>query len=138
MTHTQPTWLSHGAHERLKAELADLVRQQTGSSNEDGQRIRKPRAILRDSSVGAEPPDDGVAEPGMLVTIRYADDPDTETFLLADREEGVHLDIEVCSPSSPLGAALTGVREGEHCEYALPNGETMTVTVISAVRFVTR
>lgn len=138
MTHTRPTWLSHSAYERLKAELADLVRRQAGSSNEDGQRIRKLRAILRDSSVGTEPPDDGVAEPGMVVTLRYADDPDTETFLLADREEEVHPDIEICSPSSPLGAALTGVREGEHCEYALPNGEMMKVTVISAVPHVAR
>jgi hypothetical protein len=46
-----------------------------------------------------EPPDDGIAEPGMVLTVSYADG-DEETFLLAEREQDAYPDVEVCSPES--------------------------------------
>jgi transcription elongation factor GreA len=151
MTQTQPAWLSRDAYARLKAELADLVRQREGALTEGrvpgagedrpteppglDQRIRKLREMLRNPVVGAEPPDDGVAEPGTVLTIRYADDPDTETFLLAEREEQAFPDIEICSPDSPLGSAVVGVKEGQRCRYALPSGQLMTATLVRAVPY---
>ena len=59
-------------------------------------------------------------------------DDETETFLLATREEGAHGEMEVYSPSSPLGKALNGAKDGETVEYELPNGKLQKVTLITA------
>ena len=55
-------------------------------------RIRQLTSLLRDAKVG-EPPvaEAGVAGPGMVVTVRYADG-DEETFLIGSREEAAHAD----------------------------------------------
>ncbi len=108
-------WLARSAYERLKAELMDLLRQRaeglnghaadqwvgdSGDQNTEQQlltvrrqrekRIRKLQEVLQNPRVGQDPPDDGVAEPGMVVTIRYEDDRETETFLLAHNEDGAY------------------------------------------------
>jgi transcription elongation factor GreA len=57
--------------------------------------------------------DDGVVGPGKLVTIRYEDDDDPETFLLAQRAMKDGADVEVLSPASPVGQALLGHSSGE-------------------------
>ena len=71
-----------------------------------------------------EPPDDGVAKPGMVLTVRYEDEHDVEVFLMADREEAASYrdlrDLKVCSPQSPVGRALTGAVQGEQREYLAP------------------
>ena len=41
-------------------------------------RIRQLQELLLTAAVGAQPPDDGIAEPGMVLTVRYADQDDTE------------------------------------------------------------
>jgi transcription elongation GreA/GreB family factor len=84
--------------------------------------------------VGEDPPDDGIAEPGMVVTIRYDDTGDTETFLLGVRcaEYG---DMEVYSNQSPLGAAIMGARPGERRTFTLPSGANLTVTLLKAVPY---
>jgi transcription elongation factor GreA len=89
---------------------------------------------LINAVVGEDPPDDGIAEPGMVVTIRYDDTGDTETFLLGVRgaEYG---DMEVYSIHSPLGAAVAGARAGQRRAYTLPSGVTLTVTLLSAVPY---
>lgn len=159
MTETPSAWLTQDAYERLKRELAGLVRLRSGPAGVGGasdsdardrdsseersfsvlpnrtQRIRKLQEMLRSPVVGQQPPDDGVAEPGMVVTIRYAGDPDTETLLLAEREQDPCFDVETCSLDSPLGRALADSREGEQRQYHLPNGQTMTVTLIRAVPY---
>ena len=70
----------------------------------------------------------------MVVSIRYDDTRDTETFLLGVRgaEYG---DMEVYSVQSPLGAAIAGARVGQRCAYTLPSGVTLTVTLLSAVPY---
>lgn len=84
--------------------------------------------------VGEDPPDDGIAEPGMVLTIRYDETGDTETFLLGVRgaEYG---DMDVYSNQSPLGAAIEGARPGERRTYTLPSGAALTVTLLEAVPY---
>jgi transcription elongation factor GreA len=86
---------------------------------------------LVNAVVGEDPPDDGIAEPGMVLTIRYDD---TETFLMSLR--GVEYDdIAVYSNQSPLGAAIAGARPGERRTYTLPNGAVLTVTLLDAAPY---
>ena len=150
---TSGTWLTQDAYDRLKAELAGLVNPRAAGSDEQEwseadrdaaetavererrtARIRQLQDILATASVG-QPPDDGVAEPGMVLTVRFADDTSTETFLMADREEGARGELEVYSVRSPLGAALLGAVPGEQRQYQLPRGGTMSVTLVSAVPY---
>jgi transcription elongation factor GreA len=159
MTKIHKAWLTPDAHERLKDELAALIAQRAGQASsprrgtagkerwhrvEDlslaelrarDRRIRRLQETLQNSIVGNEPPDDGVAEPGMVITIEYADDPGTETILLADPEQGAVGDIEVCSPSSPLGRSLLGAKQGERRHYRLPDGQVMMVSLVRAVPY---
>ena len=44
------------------------------------ERIRQIQDLLANAVVDKTPPDDGVAEPGMVLTARYDDTGDTETF----------------------------------------------------------
>jgi transcription elongation factor GreA len=160
MTETH-VWLARSAYTRLKAELVDLLRQRaeglsghaaeqfvgdSADHNTDQQlltarrerenRIRRLQELLQNPLVGQNPPDDGVAEPGMVLTIRYEDDQETETFLLAHTEEGAYpADLMICSPDSPLGMALPGRKQGEKVRYALPNGLTMEITLLRAVPY---
>ena len=71
----------------------------------------------------------------MVVTVRYDGDEDTETFLIGSREEAGTTDIDVFSPQSPLGHALTGAKEGDTVSYETPSGKTMKVTLVGAKPF---
>ena len=90
--------------------------------------------MLRRAEVGETPPDDGVVEPGMVVTIRFAGDDDTEKFLLANRELEDD-SIDVYSPESPMGKALNGAKKGDTVSYEGPNGRTFEVEVVDAVPY---
>ncbi len=147
MTSTQPLWISTQAHERLSREMATLRRLcASGPADMDTDdnamaiqhawqaRIQQIQDVLNHAVVGHDPPDDGIAEPGMVLTIRYDSTGDTETFLLGVRgaEYG---DLEVYSVESPLGAALLGARPGERRTYRLPMGATLTVTLLEALPY---
>lgn len=152
----QQVWLTQEAYDRLTDELRRLIGQRVadlpegrtpeiniadrGASDERSAdrrerelRIRKLQEMLRDPIVG-QMPDDGIAEPGMVLTVAYPDG-DEETFLLAEREREAYPDVEICSPDSPLGRALVGAREGEQRQYDLPNGQPLTVTLLRAVPY---
>jgi transcription elongation factor GreA len=133
MATTTRVWISPQAHERLHREL-DTLRFlfSAGIADEDDEnaaavrrawetRMQQIHDLLINAVVGEDPPNDGIAEPGMVVTIRRDATGDTETFLL-----GVHgaeyADLPVYSIESPLGAAITGARAGERRTYHLPNG----------------
>lgn len=156
MSEPQVTWLTQEAYDRLKEELDELVAtrpviaakindaREEGDLKENGGyhaareeqgqlelRIRQLQELLRVAKVGEAPAESGVAQPGMVVTVRYDDD-ETETFLLASREEGTHGRLEVYSPNSPLGKAIVGARVGDDRKYELPNGGSMTVTLVKA------
>ncbi|KFU77718.1 elongation factor GreAB [Amycolatopsis lurida NRRL 2430] len=139
MTMSGP-WLTKEAHTRLVRELATLRRPGTADRYGDDEiahnihrqaRIRQIENMLRGAVVGQDPPDDGIAEPGMVLTVRY-DDGDTETFLLGTRDEAGHGALEVYSPESPLGRALNGARPGDTREYGVPSGGAVRVTLLDA------
>ena len=55
---------------------------------------------------------------------------DTETFLIATRQDGVSDGkLEVYSPNSQLGSALLDAKVGETRTYTVPNGNTVKVTL---------
>ena len=147
MTSTQRVWISPQGYERLHRELATL-RQLCSTGAVDGDtdenttavqrawqgRIQQIHDLLINAVVGEDPPDDGVAEPGMVVTIRYDDIGDTETFLLGVRgaEYG---DMKVYSIQSPLGAAIVGACPGQRRTFTLSSGTTLSVTLLKAVPY---
>ncbi|MDL9938363.1 transcription elongation factor GreA [Gordonia sp. ABSL1-1] len=156
MTDTQVTWLTQESHDRLKGELDSLIanrpviaaeineRREEGDLKENGgyhaareeqgqqeARIRQLQELLNNAKVGEAPTQSGVALPGSVVTVYYdGDEKDTETFLIATREEGGKL--ETYSPSSPLGSALIDAKVGDTREYTVPSGATISVTLVSA------
>ena len=155
MTDTQVTWLTEEAHDRLKAELDQLIanrpviaaeindRREEGDLRENGgyhaareeqgqqeARIRQLQELLRTARVGEPPAADGVA-PGTVVTIHFDDDQDdTETFLLGSREIASTTDLTVYSPESALGQAILGARAGQTVTYTAPSGADIKVTVV--------
>ena len=96
-------------------------------------RIRQLEDMLRSARVGETPSEHGVVAPGMVVTIRFAGDDDTETFLLGAREmAGGDSGLQVYSPQSPMGAALVGHAAGAEVDYVAPNGKTLKVEIVDA------
>jgi transcription elongation factor GreA len=160
-TDADVVWLTQEAQHKLQAELENLrgpVREEIvariAAAREEGDlrenggyhaareeqgkaeaRIRQLEDMLRRARVGETPPDDGVVEPGMVVTIRFAGDGDQERFLLGAREMASGSDLQVYSPQSPLGTALVGRKRGEECDYIAPNGKTLKVEILDAVPF---
>lgn len=159
MTDTQVTWLTQESHDRLKVELDQLIanrpviaaeindRREEGDLRENGgyhaareeqgqqeARIRQLQELLSSAKVGEAPTQSGVALPGSVVTVYYdGDKSDTETFLIATRQEGISEDkLEVYSPNSPLGHALLGAKVDEERSYTVPSGKTVKVTLVSA------
>lgn len=153
---TDATWLSQEAHDRLQAELNDLIanrpamaaeinaRREEGDLRENGgyhaareeqgkaeARIRYLQELLRVAQVGEAPTGDRVAV-GTVVTIHFDDDADdTETFLLGSREIASTTDLTVYSPESALGQAILGTRAGQTVTYTAPSGVEIKVTVDS-------
>ncbi|MFJ9032175.1 transcription elongation factor GreA [Streptomyces sp. NPDC102274] len=152
------TWLTQEAYNQLKTELEYLsgparteISMKIAAAREEGDlrenggyhaakeeqgkqelRVRQLTQLLQNAKVGEAPADDGIVEPGMVVTIAFDGDPDdTLDFLLASREYASS-DIETYSPQSPLGSGVHGKRVGENAEYELPNGRTASVKILEA------
>jgi transcription elongation factor GreA len=154
---TAVTWLTQEAHDRLRSELEHLktagrseiaekidaarsegdLRENGGyaaAREEQGKRegrIRQLEELLRTAVVGEAPPDDGIVEPGMVVTATVAGE--RMTFLIGSRE--VAEGIDVYSEKSPLGAALIGRAAGDTTSYVTPTGAEIEVTVHEAKPF---
>ena len=160
MTQTDQTiWLTQDAYDKLQAELEDLKGPQRqeivarisaardeGDLKENGgyhaakdeqgrveARIRQLEDMLRKAEVGETPPDDGVVEPGMVVTFKFEGDDDDEaiTFLLLGAREVEPEGLTVYTPQSPLGEAINGRKRGETVTYEA-NGKPQTVTILDA------
>ena len=149
------TWLTQEAYDRLKAELDQLaglgrteIAKKIEAAREEGDlkenggyhaakeeqgkmeaRIRQLTHLLESAQVGGEVADDGVVEPGMVVTVELAGD--RMTFLLGSREVADD-NLDVFSEKSPLGAAIIGRSAGDTTSYDAPNGTSVQVTVIEA------
>jgi len=159
MTDTHVTWLTQESHDRLKAELDELIahrpviaaeindRREEGDLRENGgyhaareeqgqqeARIRQLQELLNNAKVDEAPTQSGVALPGSVVEVYYdGDKSDSETFLIATREEGVSDGkLEAYSPNSPLGGALLDAKVGDTRTYTVPNGKTIKVTLVGA------
>jgi transcription elongation factor GreA len=158
---TESTWLPQEAFDRLQAEYDDRsgplrteITKRIEAAREEGDlkenggyhaakeeqgkneaRIRQLRQLLENAQVGDAPESDGTAKAGMVVTVRFAGDDDTERFLLGNREANADSDLEVYSPTSPLGSALLGAKIGSTVEYAMPNGRKASVELVDAVPF---
>lgn len=97
-------------------------------------RILEIEQLLASAIVGIDTGGDVIAQPGMVVTIRYDATGQTETFLLG-RRGAENADITVYSTLSPLGRAITGARLGEQRVYAIPQGANLVVTLLAAVPY---
>jgi transcription elongation GreA/GreB family factor len=141
-------WISDHAYQRLQEELSELrvlidVHAAEGGGFDENlvaiQRARQARIqqiheLLIHAVVGEDPPDDGIAEPGMVITVRYEDTGEVETFLLGVRGTD-HGGMEIYSIESPLGRAVLGCRPNDRRSYLTPTGFAVTVTVLSAVPY---
>ncbi len=157
----QGIWLTQEAHDRLKAELDQLVanrpamaaeinaRREEGDLKENGGyhaakdeqgkqegRIRQLTDILRKARVGDAPTEATHAATGTVITIRFQGDDETEKFLLGSREIAGTTDLTVYSPESALGAAIMGAEPGATVTYQAPNGRDITVDVVAVEPFV--
>ena len=162
MTQTAPTatYLTQEAFDRLQAELRELsgpgrveIAKRIEAAREEGDlkenggyhaakeeqgkmeaRIRQLTQILQNATVGQAPPDDGIVEPGMVVTVEMFGD--EETFLMGSREIGDHTDLTVYSEKSAMGQAINGKKVGDHVTYTAPNGKDVEVTILHAKPYV--
>ena len=157
----QGVWLTQEAHDRLKAELDQLVagrpamaaeinaRREEGDLRENGgyhaakdeqgkqeARIRQLTDLLRKARVGEAPKTATSAVTGTVITIRFAGDDDTEKFLLGSREIAGTTGLTVYSPESALGSAIMGSKPGATVTYQAPNGRDITVEVVAVEPFV--
>ncbi len=157
-------WLTQEAFDRLSAELDNLkgparaeIARRIADAREEGDlrenggyhaareeqskteaRIVQIEDMLGRAQVGEAPKHDGIVEPGMSVTVKFADG-DTETFLLGAREVLAlddTVEISVYSPQSPLGAAIVGKRPGDSASYKAPNNRQVSVEIVDAKPFV--
>src|SRR5699024_7227825 len=158
-TVSETTWLTQDAYDRLQAEYDHLVNvgrteiadkieaaREEGDLKENGgyhaareeqakqeARIHQLDDLLRSAEVGEAPADDGIVEPGMVVTVTLAGD--ELTFLLGSREGAGDTDLEVYSSGSPLGAALLDRKVGETVAFDAPNGKTLEAKILKATPY---
>jgi transcription elongation factor GreA len=147
MSTNDRTWLSSQGYEQARHELERLLlSHRSGVDRPDGgadveawtrfewreRRIRQLQELLLTAEIGGAPPDDGVAEAGMVLTVRFEGSADVETFLLANGDASVSAGMDVYSCASPIGQALVGAREGDTRTCLLPEGGTMSITVVTA------
>jgi transcription elongation factor GreA len=147
--------LSQAAYDRLQAEYDDLTTRgrveiarkieaarELGDLSENGDyhaakeeqgkmegRIRQLAAMLENAEI-VQGANGGQVAHGSVVGIRYAGDDEVERYLVGSIEER-HDDLEVISPSSPLGEALIGSAPGESVTFTAPTGAELQVEVVS-------
>ncbi len=147
------TQLSPEAHERLKAELEDLVvrgrveiahriedARSLGDLKENGEyhaakdeqgkmelRIRQLKGMLEDVALVQGGSSDGTVQVGATVTIDFGGG-DTERYLVGNIEEKQD-GVEIVSPDAPLGKALLGRAVGDDVAYEV-NGTSLAVKLV--------
>ena len=134
---TEPVWMTPATLASFESELAELTDPGRAESAADQVRIIELRRLISNAEVDAKP-DDGLVEPGMTVTVRFENDGSTETFLLGTRDmiaKDATIDVDVYTPSSPLGAAITGRYVGDSATFSAPNGSIIEVAIVAAVPF---
>lgn len=142
-------WMTSQHYCRLQDELAALRSQRSIEVPDDfmdypphraarpsarDKRIREIEGLLATACLADDPAQKAVAEPGMVLTIRYDATGETETFLLG-RRGAENADIKVYSMASPLGRSIAGAHPGEQRIYAIPNDGGRLVTLLTAVPY---
>lgn len=155
-------WLTQESFEKLEAKLAELdgprreeIKAAISEARDEGDlkenagyhaardalaQLEGEVLVLKDrlrrAQVGETPPDDGVVEPGMLVTYKFVgdDDDEAEKFLFGAKEMEED-DLTVVSPQSALGQAVNGRSKGETVSYEAPNGKTLSVEILDATPY---
>jgi transcription elongation factor GreA len=153
------TWLTQEAYDRLKGELDHLsvtgreeIAKRIEAAREEGDlkenggyhaakdeqgkieaRIRTLTALLKNVKVGEAPESSGVVETGTVITAIIAGD--ESVFLLGNREIAAGTDYTVYSESSPMGAAILGLKAGEKTTFSAPNGKDISVEIKSVATF---
>ena len=156
------TWLTQEAHDRLESELADRegplrheIKKRIEAAREEGDlkenggyhaakdeqgkneaRIRQLRQMLDHAQIGSPPSEDGQAAHGTVISVELLNSGRTMTFLLGSREEAAHTDVDVISPSSPMGAAVDGARVGDEVTYTTPAGKDVTARITNVAPYV--
>ena len=151
----QTQQLSQAAYDRLKEEYTDLTTagridiarkietaRELGDLSENGDyhaakeeqgkmegRIAHLASILENAEIVDEVSGGDTVRAGSIISICYAGDDDAEKYLIGSIEERIE-DIEVISPTSPLGEALIGARISETVTYEAPGG-TLEVEIVS-------
>jgi transcription elongation factor GreA len=94
-------------------------------------RIRQLKAMLRDPDIVEAPAGGELVSAGMLVTVRPLEDedPEDETYLLAEHAEEKAQSARTVTTTSPLGAALLGSIEGQEISVEAPGGQFRYVVV---------
>lgn len=145
MASTEPIWMTRQQYARLRNKLNALRSGLIVETPDDAmdfdanrvarqRRIREIQKLLSKAIIGENPAGDSIAEPGMVLTIRYDVTGETETFLLGRRgSEGA--DIKVYSMASPLGRAIAGARPGDQRIYSIPDETGRLVTLLEAVPY---
>jgi transcription elongation factor GreA len=147
--------LSQAAYDRLQAEYEDLTTRgrveiarkieaarELGDLSENGDyhaakeeqgkmeaRIRQLSVMLENAQIVQADNGEHVSH-GSVVAIRYAGDDEVERYLIGSIEER-HDDLEVISPSSPLGEALIGAGPGDSVSFTAPTGAELQVEIVS-------
>ncbi|MEJ5915118.1 transcription elongation factor GreA [Pseudokineococcus sp. 1T1Z-3] len=155
----EPAWLTQEAYDRLKSELDHLsgpgrqeIAQRIEAAREEGDlkenggyhaakeeqgkqegRIRQLTQLLRNAEVGQAPTESDRVAPGMVVTAEVAGR--EMRFLFGSREVAEGTDLDVYSPTSPLGASISGLSAGDETTYKAPNGREIPVKVVAAEPF---
>jgi transcription elongation factor GreA len=139
--------LSRAAYDRLKAEFDDLTTRGRIEVAEKIERAREEGDLKENAGYHAAKDEQGhmegrirqlehmlenaeIQDDQYVFTIVYDgdSDDDAERYLVGNLEEEVD-GADVISPSSPLGGALQGAKEGQTVTYEAPNGE-LTVKVL--------
>ena len=155
------SYLTQEAYDRLKGELTQLsgegrteiakkieAARDEGDLKENGgyhaakeeqgkmeARIRQLTQLLDNAIVGHAPPDDGIVEPGMVVTVEVFGE--TLTFLLGSREIADGSGLDVYSEKSPMGKAILNKKAGDVTSYLPPKGKgSVQVKVLGAKPYV--
>ena len=148
--------LSQAAHDRLSAELNTLTSsgrleiaekieaaRELGDLKENGDyhaakdeqgkmeaRIGQIAGLLEDAVVvGDDGPVDAVRT-GVTDSLRYEGDDEVDRYLFGSIEEQSG-DIDVVSPTSPLGLQLGGKKVGDTVSFTAPNGNVVNVEIVS-------
>ncbi len=151
----QTQQLSQAAYDRLREEHTNLTTagridiarkietaRELGDLSENGDyhaakeeqgkmegRIAHLASILENAEIVDEVSGGDTVRAGSIISICYAGDEDSERYLIGSIEERIE-DVEVISPTSPLGEALIGAKIGETVTYEAPGG-TLEVNIVS-------